>query len=76
MSGSKDAAGARVNVRAMFLVVAATLVGVAGLVALAHGEGPGSRCDLRGGHLLVGPGGEIVCLSRANFLPLDEPADR
>lgn len=49
------------------LVVAVVLLGF----ALWHSDGPASRCENAGGHMLVGPGGETSCVSSQTFVPLE-----
>ena len=55
------------------LIIAAGMASVilAMTVALSRLDGPASRCEGAGGQMLVGPGGETVCVDERNFLPLE-----
>ena len=65
-----------VNVKAALVVAAVCLAAVA-LVGLLQGrEGLASRCEGRGGHFMVGPGGETACVDRNTFLPMTVPGGR
>lgn len=64
-----EALRARRNGAVILLSVAA---GMALLVAaFSHFDGPAARCEGRGGHMLVGPGGETSCISPQTFLPVE-----
>lgn len=62
-----------INYKALAVSIAIILLFVGFVVILERGEGPSSRCEARGGHFLVGPAGEISCVSRENFVPLPDP---
>jgi hypothetical protein len=61
-----------VNMKAAVAVGAACLIGLGLIFWLSGSTGPATRCELRGGHYLVGPGGEAACIDRNTFVPMPE----
>lgn len=72
MSGDVSRRTGPVNVRVAFAIAAVCLLGLGLIVWLGGSRGPATRCETRGGHYLVGPGGETACVDRNTFLPMPQ----
>jgi hypothetical protein len=76
MSAVRPAQSGRINIRAALVAGAVCVLGLGLLLMLRGLPGPATRCEARGGHYLVGPGGETACVDRNTFLPMIDDGSR